>query len=46
MHLNSLIFLKLRYLITINQFQLLLNLEVSKEGREYKFTEARDLLTY
>ena len=33
------------YLITINLFRLSLNLEVSKEGREKKFTEAIDLLT-
>ena len=43
--INSLILLQLGYLITINYFRLLLNLEVLKEGREEKFTEAIDLLT-
>ena len=45
MCINFLILLKLGYLITIDTFRLLLNLEVSKEGREEKFTEAIDLLT-
>ena len=37
--------MKLVYRITINYFRLLLNLKVSKVGREKNFTETIDLLT-